>query len=54
MDEKTKAAFENIRFYKFYPVPTSDTPDLSAVKASVVFYRLCISLSSLKYSKVIN
>ncbi|KMZ57439.1 unknownprotein [Zostera marina] len=36
MDEKTKAAFENIRFYKFYPVPTSDTPDLSAVKSPFI------------------
>lgn len=32
MSEDTKAAFENIKFYKFYPVPTPDTPDVSSVK----------------------
>ncbi|KAL0448885.1 UNVERIFIED_CONTAM: protein HEAT INTOLERANT 4 [Sesamum latifolium] len=32
MSEETRAAFENMRFYKFYPVPTPDTPDVSNVK----------------------
>ncbi|KAL2907170.1 Protein HEAT INTOLERANT 4 [Bienertia sinuspersici] len=32
MNQETKAAFENMRFYKFYPVPTPNTPDLSGVK----------------------
>ncbi|XP_057724394.1 protein HEAT INTOLERANT 4-like [Arachis stenosperma] len=29
MSEETKAAFENIRFYKFYPVQSPDAPDVS-------------------------
>ncbi|KAK4382986.1 protein HEAT INTOLERANT 4 [Sesamum angolense] len=32
MSEETRAAFENMRFYKFYPVPSPDTPDVSSVK----------------------
>lgn len=32
MSEETKAAFEKMRFYKFYPVQTPDTPDVSNVK----------------------
>lgn len=32
MSEETKAAFENMKFYKFYPVPSPDTPDVSDVK----------------------
>lgn len=32
MSEETKAAFENMKFYKFYPVETPDTPDISNVK----------------------
>ncbi|KAK1321072.1 hypothetical protein QJS10_CPA03g01442 [Acorus calamus] len=32
MDEANKTALENMRFYKFYPVQTSDTPDISNVK----------------------
>ncbi|XP_058187232.1 protein HEAT INTOLERANT 4-like isoform X1 [Rhododendron vialii] len=27
MSEETKASFQNIKFYKFYPVPTQHTPD---------------------------
>ncbi|MCL7050425.1 hypothetical protein MKW94_009528 [Papaver nudicaule] len=34
--EETKSAFENMRFYKFYPVKTPDTPDVSGVKASFI------------------
>ncbi|KAM3708780.1 hypothetical protein ACJW31_02G122400 [Castanea mollissima] len=32
MTEESKAAFENMRFYKFYPVQTPDSPDVSSVK----------------------
>ncbi|XP_058073456.1 protein HEAT INTOLERANT 4-like isoform X2 [Magnolia sinica] len=32
MDEETKAAYENMRFYKFYLVQTPDASDLSQVK----------------------
>ena len=32
MDQNVVAAYENIRFYKFYPVATPDTPDVSNVK----------------------
>ncbi|GJM95853.1 hypothetical protein PR202_ga12633 [Eleusine coracana subsp. coracana] len=30
MDPKTRESFENIKFYKFYPVRTPDTPDATA------------------------
>lgn len=42
MDPKLKEAFENIRFYKFYPVKTKDTPDVSQVqvRSSVPLYSL--------------
>jgi len=36
MDPETKAAFENMRFYKFYPVQTPDTPDISKVKVWLI------------------
>ncbi|PUZ49326.1 hypothetical protein GQ55_7G317300 [Panicum hallii var. hallii] len=41
MDPKTREAFENIKFYKFYPVKTPDTPDVSNVKAKYInrYYR---------------
>lgn len=42
MSEETKAAFQNMRFYKFYPVHTPDTPDVSNVK--VRFYELLLYL----------
>lgn len=32
MSEETKAAFQKMRFYKFYPVQKPDTPDISNVK----------------------
>ncbi|KAH9669681.1 protein HEAT INTOLERANT 4 [Citrus sinensis] len=35
MSEETKAAFESMRFYKFYPVKTPDTPDVSNVKVKL-------------------
>lgn len=34
MSEETKAAFEKMRFYKFYPVQTQDSPDISNVKVT--------------------
>ncbi|XP_010937039.1 protein HEAT INTOLERANT 4 [Elaeis guineensis] len=36
MDPETRAAFENMRFYKFYPVQTPDTPDISNVKVPYI------------------
>ncbi|KAH6808202.1 myosin-H heavy protein [Perilla frutescens var. frutescens] len=36
MSNQTKSAFENMKFYKFYPVPTPDTPDVSSVKAPFI------------------
>ncbi|KAL2528195.1 hypothetical protein Fot_20796 [Forsythia ovata] len=36
MNGETRAAFENMKFYKFYPVSTSDTPDVSGVKAPFI------------------
>lgn len=32
MDPEIKKAFENIKFYKFYPVNALDAPDLSIQK----------------------
>ncbi|XP_058072504.1 protein HEAT INTOLERANT 4-like [Magnolia sinica] len=32
MDEETKAAYEKMRFYKFYPVQTLDVRNISQVK----------------------
>ena len=40
MSKETKAAFENMRFYKFYPVQTPNSPDVSNVK--VRFYELLL------------
>lgn len=34
MSEETKASFEKMRFYKFYPVQTEDSPDVSNVKVT--------------------
>ncbi|KAI4317206.1 hypothetical protein L6164_025096 [Bauhinia variegata] len=36
MSTETKAAFENMRFYKFYPVQSPDTPDVSNVKSPFI------------------
>lgn len=36
MDPKTRSALENMRLYKFYPVQTPDTPDISHVKESYI------------------
>ena len=35
MDAEKKAAFENMKFYKFYPVQTPATPDISQVKVKL-------------------
>ncbi|OWM65605.1 protein HEAT INTOLERANT 4-like [Punica granatum] len=41
MSEETKTAFQNMKFYKFYPIPTPDTPDLSNTKSTFInrYYR---------------
>ncbi|CAA6658785.1 unnamed protein product [Spirodela intermedia] len=36
MDEQKKAAFEGMKFYKFYPVQTPTTPDISQVKSPFI------------------
>ncbi|KAF5737862.1 hypothetical protein HS088_TW13G00753 [Tripterygium wilfordii] len=36
MSEETKAAYENMSFYKFYPVSTPDSPDVSTVKSPFI------------------
>ncbi|KAF6985979.1 hypothetical protein CFC21_003780 [Triticum aestivum] len=36
MDPEKKKAFENIKFYKFYPVNALDAPDLSIQKADYI------------------
>ncbi|KAL1820354.1 hypothetical protein DCAR_0416685 [Daucus carota subsp. sativus] len=36
MSEETKTAFEKMKFYKFYPVSSSDTPDVSDVKSPFI------------------
>ncbi|KAL2521492.1 hypothetical protein Fot_25415 [Forsythia ovata] len=36
MSGETKVAFENMKFYKFYPVPSPDTPDVSNVKSAFI------------------
>lgn len=35
MSEEAKAAFENMRFYKFYPIQSPNAPDVSNVKVGV-------------------
>ncbi|KAJ0534165.1 putative protein HEAT INTOLERANT 4 [Helianthus annuus] len=38
------AAFQNMKFYKFYPVATPDTPDISGVKVRFLFLytKICV------------
>ncbi|CAJ1974587.1 unnamed protein product [Sphenostylis stenocarpa] len=36
MSEETKAAFENMKFFKFYPVENPDAPDVSNVKSPFI------------------
>ncbi|KAL6548831.1 hypothetical protein OROHE_008676 [Orobanche hederae] len=33
MSDETRAAFENMKFYKFYPLPTADSPDVVKLDA---------------------
>ncbi|CAA2980515.1 HEAT INTOLERANT 4-like [Olea europaea subsp. europaea] len=35
MSAEVKAAFQNMKFYKFYPVSAPDTPDISSVKVNI-------------------
>ncbi|KAL0378768.1 UNVERIFIED_CONTAM: protein HEAT INTOLERANT 4 [Sesamum radiatum] len=44
MSQETRAAFENMRFYKFYPVPTPDTPDVSNVKVRTLILNIIVCL----------
>ncbi|KAF3336867.1 hypothetical protein FCM35_KLT19453 [Carex littledalei] len=36
MDPEVKAAYEKMRFYKFYPVLTPDTPDIDSCKVPFI------------------
>nr|XP_043615484.1 protein HEAT INTOLERANT 4-like [Erigeron canadensis] len=36
MSQEKVAAFQNMKFYKFYPVATPDTPDVSSVKSPFI------------------
>ncbi|KAL6552195.1 Protein HEAT INTOLERANT 4 [Orobanche gracilis] len=36
MSDETRAAFGNMKFFKFYPVTTPDTPDVSSVKSPFI------------------
>eukprot|EP00850_Spirogloea_muscicola_P017904 SM000158S02036 [mRNA] locus=s158:265694:268496:+ [translate_table: standard] len=36
MSEQTKKSLQDMRFYKFYPVPSDDTPDISSLKAAYI------------------
>ncbi|XP_078429631.1 protein HEAT INTOLERANT 4-like [Wolffia australiana] len=36
MDEEKKSAFQSMKFYKFYPVQTPTTPDISQVKSPFI------------------
>ncbi|ONK76139.1 uncharacterized protein A4U43_C03F24360, partial [Asparagus officinalis] len=48
MDPATKAAFENMRFYKFYPVQTPDTPDISKdASIAIAFLLVCALVCTL-------
>ncbi|XP_066332986.1 protein HEAT INTOLERANT 4-like [Miscanthus floridulus] len=40
MDPKQREAFENIKFYKFYPVKTPDTPDVNVKSRYINKYYL--------------
>ncbi|KAF9613621.1 hypothetical protein IFM89_009447 [Coptis chinensis] len=45
MSEDTKTAYDSMRFYKFYPVQSPDTPDVSSVK---VYFSLLLSIEKVK------
>ncbi|KAG2309952.1 hypothetical protein Bca52824_021509 [Brassica carinata] len=36
MSEETKQAFQSMKFYKFYPLPSPETPDVSGVKSPFI------------------
>ncbi|KAJ0260723.1 Protein HEAT INTOLERANT 4 [Hirschfeldia incana] len=36
MSEDTKQAFQSMKFYKFYPLPSTETPDVSGVKSPFI------------------
>eukprot|EP00850_Spirogloea_muscicola_P011317 SM000070S21283 [mRNA] locus=s70:33176:36042:+ [translate_table: standard] len=36
MSEQTKKSLQDMRFYKFYPVPSDNTPDISSLKAAYI------------------
>ncbi|CAN6805665.1 unnamed protein product [Brassica oleracea] len=36
MSEETKQAFQSMKFYKFYPLPSTETPDVSGVKSPFI------------------
>eukprot|EP00268_Persea_americana_P040537 TRINITY_DN4028_c0_g1_i10.p2 TRINITY_DN4028_c0_g1~~TRINITY_DN4028_c0_g1_i10.p2 ORF type:complete len:100 (+),score=20.06 TRINITY_DN4028_c0_g1_i10:719-1018(+) len=36
MSEAVKAEYENIKFYKFYPVQTPEIPDISQMKVAFI------------------
>jgi ABC-type nitrate/sulfonate/bicarbonate transport system substrate-binding protein len=36
MSEDTKQAFQKMKFYKFYPQPSPDTPDVSGVQSPFI------------------
>lgn len=38
MSQADKLEYESMRFYKFYPVQTPDTPDISQVKACLYLF----------------
>jgi len=55
MSEETKAAFESMRFYKFYPVQSPDAPDVSNVKVGLqAFDYNLFSLVKSVYSSIIG
>jgi hypothetical protein len=43
MNPEVKAAYEKMKFYKFYPISTPDTPDISSCKVQFAFYILAAS-----------
>ncbi|GJW36726.1 protein heat intolerant 4, partial [Tanacetum coccineum] len=51
-EEMDQNAFEKMRFYKFYPVATLDTPDISKVKSPFINRSMglisCVSTAGLK------
>ncbi|KAF8080625.1 hypothetical protein N665_0932s0025 [Sinapis alba] len=36
MSEDTRQAFQSMKFYKFYPLPSTETPDVSGVKSPFI------------------